>query len=120
MAEGWLRHLAGDRFEVHSAGTHATFVHPLAVQVMAAVGIDISAQQSKTLDRYLDQPWDYVITVCDSANETCPYFPGGKRRLHWSFPDPTQADGTAEERLAAFRMVRDAIRQRLADLLGPR
>jgi arsenate reductase len=118
MAEGWLRHLAGDRFEAHSAGLQATFVHPLAIQAMAEVGVDISAQQSKTLDRYLDQPWDYVITVCDSANEACPHFPGGIHRLHWSFPDPARADGTVEERLAAFRAVRDAIRQRLTDLLG--
>src|SRR5438552_17688398 len=94
MAEGWLRHLAGDRFEVHSAGTEATRVRPLAVQAMREAGIDISGQESKTLERYLNQPWDYVITVCDQANEVCPYFPGGKKRLHWSFPDPSQATGT--------------------------
>jgi arsenate reductase (thioredoxin) len=110
MAEGWLRHLAGDRFEVHSAGTEMTAVRPFAIQVMAEVGVDISGQASKTLERYLGQPWDDVITVCDRANESCPFFPGAARRLHWSFPDPSRARGTAAEQLAVYRRVRDAIR----------
>lgn len=113
MAEGWLRHLAGDRFEVHSAGTEATCVRPLAIKAMAEVGVDISQQTSKTLGRYLREPWDYVITVCDQANEACPVFPGGKHRLHWSFPDPSKTKGTEEEQLAVYRQVRDAIRARL-------
>ena len=117
MAEGWLRHLAGDRFDVHSAGTEATRVHPLAIRAMAEVGVDIASQESKTLQRYLHEPWDAVITVCDQANEACPFFPGGKSRLHWSFPDPSQTVGTEEERLASFRAVRDAIRARLEDYL---
>ncbi len=117
MAEGWLRHLAGDRFEVHSAGTQPGAVRPLAVHVMAEAGVDISAQTSKSLDRYLDQPWDYVITVCDDANEACPVFPGGRRRLHWSFPDPSKAPGTEEERLAVYRQVRNAIRARIEEFL---
>lgn len=119
IAEGWLRHLAGDRFEVHSAGTEATFVRPLAIKVMAEGGVDISGQQSKTLDLYLQQPWDYVITVCDQANESCPFFPGGKRRLHWSFPDPSIVMGTDDEKLVAYRQVRDSIRARVEELLSP-
>jgi arsenate reductase (thioredoxin) len=119
LAEGWLRHLAGDRFEVHSAGTEATGVQPLAIQAMAEVGIDISGQQSKTLDRYLDQPWDEVITVCDQANDACPVFPGGKRRRHWSFPDPSRATGTEDERLAVYRQVRDTIGEQIAALAHP-
>jgi len=120
MAEGWLRHLAGDRFEVHSAGTEATSVRPLAIKAMAEAGIDISQQTSKTLDRYLREPWDYVITVCDQANEACPFFPGGKHRLHWSFPDPSAATGTEEQKLAVYRRVRDAIRTRLQEILTSR
>jgi len=119
MAEGWLRHLAGDRYEAHSAGTEATFVRPLAIKAMAEVGIDISQQTSKTLDRYLREPWDYVITVCDQANEACPFFPGGKHRLHWSFPDPSTATGTDDEKLAVYRTVRDAIRTRMEEILSP-
>jgi arsenate reductase len=82
MAEGLLRHLAGERFEVMSAGTEATHVRTLAIRAMDELGIDISGQDSKTLDRYLGEPFDYVITVCDDANEACPVFPGARRRLH--------------------------------------
>jgi arsenate reductase len=117
MAEGLLRHLGGGRFEVHSAGTEATRVRPLAVRAMAELGIDISGHESKTLDRYLNQPWDDVVTVCDDANEACPFFPGGKRRRHWSFPDPSRAGGSEDEQLAAYRRVRDAIRARIVDEL---
>ena len=117
MAEGWLRHLAGDRFEGHSAGTEATHVRPLAVQVMAEVGVDISQQESKTLVRYLEEPWDFVITVCDQANETCPLFPGGKQRRHWSLPDPTQASGSEEQRRAVYWHVRDALRVQIEQLI---
>jgi arsenate reductase len=113
MAEGLLRHLAGDRFESHSAGTEATHVRPLAVRAMEEVGVDISGQESKTLDGYIGQTLDYVVTVCDDANETCPVFPGAKRRLHWSFEDPSAATGTEEERLAVFRSVRDRIGARI-------
>jgi arsenate reductase len=120
MAEGLLRHLAGDRFEAYSAGTEATVVRPLAIRAMAELGIDISGQHSKTLDRYLGEPFDAVITVCDQANEACPVFFGAKTRMHWSFPDPSQATGTEEERLSVCRAVRDAIRARIeADLLAP-
>lgn len=113
MAEGLLRRLGGDRFEVASAGTEATRVRPLAIRAMAELGIDISGHESKTLDRYLEQPFDLVVTVCDEANETCPVFPGATRRLHWSVPDPSKATGSEAQRLAAYRSARDEIRRRL-------
>ncbi len=113
MAEGLLRHLAGDRFEVHSAGTEATFVKPEAIVAMAEIGADISGQESKSLECYLGEQFEYVITVCDAADEACPIFPGAKYRLHWSFEDPSQATGTEEERLKVFRRIRDEIRERI-------
>ena len=113
MAEGLLRHLAGDRFEVESAGTEATRVHPLAIRAMSELGIDLAGHTSKTLDRSLGQPWDYVITVCDSANERCPVFPGATHRLHWSFDDPSGATGSEDERLTVFRRIRDQISAQL-------
>jgi arsenate reductase (thioredoxin) len=113
MAEGLLRHLAGNRFEATSAGTEATSVRPLAIRAMEEIGIDISGQESKTLDQYLSEPFDHVITVCDDANEACPFFPGATARLHWSLQDPSQARGSEEERLAAFRSVRNELRSRI-------
>lgn len=113
MAEGFLRTLGGDRFDVASAGTVATRVHPLAIRVMSEIGIDLGRHTSKTLDRFLGEPWDYVITVCDQAGERCPIFPGRTTRIHWSFEDPSAASGDEAERLAVFRRVRDAIGQRL-------
>jgi arsenate reductase len=113
MAEGLLRALAGDDFEAFSAGTEATHVRPLAIRAMAELGVDISHQESKTPDRYLDQPFDQVITVCDQANEVCPVFFGARERRHWSFPDPSTATGSEEEQLTAYRQVRDAIRERI-------
>src|ERR671915_1514154 len=113
MAEGLLRYLAGDRFEVMSAGTEATHVRPLAIRAMDEMGINISGQESKTLERYVGEPFDHVITVCDEANEACPFFPGAKNRLHWSFEDPAQATGSEEERLGVFRTARDKIRERI-------
>ena len=119
MAEGLLRTLAGDRFEVMSAGKEATRVRPLAVRAMGEMGMDISGQESKTLERYLKEPFDYVITVCDEANEACPFSPGSATRLHWSFEDPSKAEGTQEECLTVFRSVRDRIRERIeADLIA--
>jgi arsenate reductase len=120
MAEALLRHLGGERFEPYSAGTQATHVRPLAIRAMQELGIDISAHESKTLDRFLDQPFDKVITVCDEANETCPVFFGARERLHWSFPDPSTATGSEEEQLAVYRQVRDAIRGRIEVDLLPR
>ena len=113
MAEGLLRHLGGDRFEAHSAGTEATQVRPLAIAAMRELGVDISTQTSKTLDPYVDQQFDRVITVCDDANETCPFFPNATHRSHWSLPDPSRATGTPEEQLAVYRTVRDELRSRI-------
>jgi arsenate reductase (thioredoxin) len=113
MAEGLLRKKAGDHFEVFSAGTEATRVHPLAIAAMSELGIDISHQRSKTLNQYVDEHFDYVITVCDKANENCPLFPGDTQRIHWSFEDPSQASGTDDQRLQVFRRVRDAVAARL-------
>lgn len=113
MAEGFLRAIAGDRFEVASAGTEATRVHPLAIRAMAEVGIDMSEHTSKTLEAFLNESWDYVITVCDNANERCPIFPGKTTRIHWSFDDPSQATGTEQDRLGTFRRIRDEIAARL-------
>jgi arsenate reductase len=113
MAEGMLRAYGAGRFEAFSAGTEATHVRPLAVRAMAELGIDISRQESKILDRYLNQPFDAVITVCDQANEACPVFFGARKRLHWSFPDPSKAEGTDEQQLGVYRQVRDAIRERI-------
>lgn len=113
MAEGLLRHLGGERFEAFSAGTEATHVRHLAIKAMAELGIDISGQSSKTLQRYLHEPFDEVITVCDSAAETCPVFPGAAHRRHWSFPDPSKATGSEDEQLAVYRRVRNEIRTRI-------
>jgi len=114
MAEGWINHLLGDQWEARSAGTApAARVHPLAVHAMAEVGVDISGGKPEHVDGYLDQPWDLVVTVCDSAKETCPVFPRPVERIHVSFSDPAAASGTDEEKMAVFRRVRDEIRQRL-------
>jgi arsenate reductase len=113
MAEGLLRSLGGDQFEAFSAGTEATHVRPLAIKAMADLGIDISEQQSKTLERYRNEPFDEVITVCDTAAEACPLFPGAAKMKHWSFPDPSKATGSDEEQLAVYRHVRDDIRARI-------
>jgi arsenate reductase len=120
MAEGWLRAMAGDRFEVASAGTEATRVHPLARRAMSEAGVDLGGHTSKVVDSLLDRPWDYVITVCDSARERCPVFPARTTRLHWSVPDPSRAEGSDAERLAGFRAARDSIKARLAAWLESR
>lgn len=109
MAEGLLRHFSRGRFEAFSAGTEATAVRPLAIKVMREIAIDISGQESKTLDRYLNDRFDSVVTVCDDANESCPVFPNAERRLHWSLPDPSKATGTEAEQTAAYRAVRDRL-----------
>lgn len=113
MAEGLLRHLAGDTMDVFSAGSQPSGVNPFAIQAMAMRGIDISQQHSKSLSVYLDQPFDYVITVCDDAAENCPFFPGKAERIHWSFPDPSQVEGDDHERLAAFINTRYGLEQQL-------
>jgi arsenate reductase len=113
MAEGFLREYGGDRFEVHSAGTEATSLRPEAIQAMDEVGIDISRQQSKTVDRYLGQSFAWVITVCDQAREACPVFPGADQTAHWGFDDPAAAEGDEDQRMAVFRRVRDEIARRI-------
>ncbi|HZP37700.1 MAG TPA: arsenate reductase ArsC [Methylomirabilota bacterium] len=117
MAEGFLRAMAGDRFEAQSAGTEKTSVNPLAIRVMAERGVDLGGHTSKVFDGLLQERWDYLITVCDDANERCPFVPGVANRLHWSFEDPSRAKGSEEERLQAFRRVRDQIQRRLAEWL---
>jgi arsenate reductase len=113
MAEGLLRHEAGDRFEVFSAGTKPSFLRPEAISVMHEIGIDISAQRSKSVDEFAMQELDYVITVCDNAKESCPVFPSSAKRLHWPFEDPASAEGSDDERRAVFRKVRDRIHLRI-------
>jgi arsenate reductase len=118
MAEGLIDHELGSTWEAHSAGTApAPAVHPLAIRAMAEIGIDISTAVPASLQAHLDEPWDLVITVCDSASQNCPVFPGDTERIHISFPDPAEARGSEEERMQVFRSVRDSIRERvLADL----
>lgn len=113
MAEGLLRHMAGDRFEVASAGVAPTRVRPEAIEAMREIGVDISQQRSKSVDEFAGREFDYVITVCDNANERCPVFPGRTERIHWSFDDPAAVEGDDDARLSAFRRVRDEIHQRL-------
>lgn len=115
MAEGLLRHHAADRFEVESAGTKPGHVRPEAIAVMKEIGIDISGHRSKHVDEFAGQSFDYVLTVCDNAKESCPVFFGQTQRLHHSFEDPAALRGTEEERLALFRRVRDEMRDYLAD-----
>jgi arsenate reductase len=113
MAEGLLRAMAGDRFEVASAGTEATLVRPEAIAAMAEVGIDISGQTSKTLDRFVAQPFHWVITVCDNARQKCSVFSGAEESAHWAVDDPAEVHGDEAVRLAAFRRARDDLRNRI-------
>jgi arsenate reductase (thioredoxin) len=120
MAEGYLRHVAGDRFEPLSAGVEPNAVNPLAIEVMHEIGIDISQQTSKGLDQVLGQAIPYVITVCDNAKQRCPIFPHANKFLHWSLEDPAEAVGSHDEKLVVFRRVRDEIKQRIErELLNP-
>ncbi len=113
MAEGLLRHDAGNAFEVFSAGTKPTEVRPEAIAVMREAGIDISGHRSKSVDEFAGQDFDYVITVCDNAKQSCPIYPAKTKRIHWSIEDPAALQGSEEERLAAFRRIRDELRLRL-------
>jgi len=117
MSEGFLRHHAGDRFEAFSAGTEPGSLHPLAVEAMAEIGIDISGQHAKSVDEFLGRPFEYVITVCERARETCPLFPHAARHLHWDLPDPSRIEGTHEERLVMFRRIRDQVGERVRALI---
>ncbi|HEX6800395.1 MAG TPA: arsenate reductase ArsC [Ktedonobacterales bacterium] len=121
MAEGLLRARGGMRYQVFSAGTRPRAVHPLAIQAMAEIGVDISpvaGYRAKGMGEFAGQPMDLVVTACDEAAEACPYFPGARRQEHWSFPDPSAAIGTEDERLAVFRQVRDAIAARVEGFLA--
>jgi len=113
MAEGLFRQRAGPDYEVFSAGTKPSHVRAEAIAVMQEIGIDISGHRSKSIDEFMSQPFDLVITVCDNANAACPVFPGRTQRLHWPFEDPAAVEGTREENETAFRSIRDQIRQRI-------
>ena len=118
MAEGLLRAAAGDRFRVDSAGTEATAVRPEAIEAMREVGIDISGQASKTLERFLGEPIDWLITVCDQAREACPVLPGVAQQLHWSVEDPAAVQGDDQRRMAAFRAARDDLSSHIRGFLA--
>lgn len=118
MAEGLLRHLAGNRFEVESAGVEPSHVRPEAIAAMREDGIDISKQRSKSVDEFAGQEFDYVMTVCDRARVQCPVFPGKTQRIHWSFEDPAAAEGNEAARLAVFRRVREEIKICLREFIG--
>ncbi len=118
MAEGIVRHYLGDNVEAFSAGIAPTSVHPRAIQAMREIGIDISGQRSKGIDEFGGQQFDYVITLCDSANEQCPLFFGGVKKIHMGFDDPVTAAGSEEEIMAAFRRVRDEIKNRLLEFFA--
>jgi arsenate reductase len=118
MAEGLLRHLAGDKFEAESAGAQPTRLNPDAIKVMSEIGIDISGQQSKDVAQFWGKRISYAITVCDKARERCPIFPGSLWNLHWPIDDPTSAQGSPEERLVVFRRVRDDIARRVQEFVA--
>ncbi len=117
MAEGLLRSMAGDRFEVSSAGTKPSFVRPEAIAAMRDLGVDITSHRSKSVDEFNGSRFDYVVTVCDNAKESCPVFPAETQRVHWSFEDPAAVEGDEATRLAAFRTIRDQIAERFRDFL---
>lgn len=119
MAEGLLRARGGAVYDVFSAGTQPRVVHPLAIKAMQEIGIDVSSHRAKSLEEFREQPpMDLVITVCDEALDSCPYFPNARRQVHWGFPDPSRVEGSEEERLAAFRHIRDLIATRIRQFLG--
>ena len=120
IAEGLLRARGGARFEALSAGLEAGHLRPEAVTVMREIGVDISAQHSKTVDSLASQHFDLVVTTCDEAQEACPLFPGAKDIIHWGFPDPSAVSGSEQERLAAFREVRDGLAARVDELVRTR
>ena len=110
MAEGFLRHMAGDRFEVYSAGIKPVGINPLAIKIMAEAGIDISKHRSKSVIEFIDQNFDYVVTVCGNAQKTCPVFPGKHEKIHWDLEDPAAAEGSEEDKLKVFRKIRNDIK----------
>ena len=120
MAETLLRQRGGEAFEVHSAGTDPRGINPLTLRVLGEAGLPVEGLRSKSVTEFLDEPWDYVITVCDDANERCPFLPGSVKRLHWSLEDPSRAPGDEDARLAAFRRIRGEIEARLSEWLASR
>ncbi|HEY1221644.1 MAG: arsenate reductase ArsC [Bryobacteraceae bacterium] len=120
MGEGLFREAGGGGYEVSSAGTRPSQVRPEAIAVMREIGIDISGNRSKSVDEFAGQAFDFVVTVCDSARDNCPVFPGATKRIHWSLEDPAAVQGTDEERLAAFRSIRDQLRERVKTFLRER
>lgn len=118
MAEGLLRKKGGVDYQVFSAGTHPSVVNPLAIEAMCEVGIDISNHYSKSADEFVNEEFEFVITVCDNANESCPIFPGHYKRIHWSIDDPARAEGAEEDKLSVFRRVRDEIAARISKFLS--
>lgn len=119
MAEGLLNHLSQGKWKAESAGIISSYVHPLAIRAMEEIGIDISGQTSKSTDQYLNEEFDYIITLCDHAAIACPVFPGQGKRISWSFEDPAAAIGAIEERLSVFRRVRDEIKAKIGEFLKP-
>lgn len=117
MAEGFLRDMAGDRFEVFSAGIKPTQINPLAIKVMAEIGIDISKHRSKSVMEFIDQTFDYVITVCGNAQKTCPVFPGEHEKIYWDLEDPAEAKGSEEKKMSVFRKIRGQIKENISKLL---
>ena len=117
MAEGLLREIGGDAFEVFSAGVEPSHLRPLAIEAMREIGVDIAGHRSKSLDEFLDQEFAYVITVCDNANERCPVFPGAVKRIHWSIEDPAAVEGDLQNQLAIFRRVRNEIETRIREFV---
>jgi len=120
MAEGLLRHEAGDRFEVSSGGTKPGMVRPEAITVMAEIGIDISSHRSKSVDEFAGLEFDWVITVCDNARESCPVFPARTKQLHWSLEDPAAVQGSEDHREAAFGNIRDQLLERIREFVSAR
>lgn len=118
IAEGLFRHLYGDYYEVYSAGSEPTAINPLAVKAMEEIGIDITNQYSKSINQFLEHKFDYVVTVCDSARSSCPFFPNGKHYIHKSFKDPSEISGSGKEKMEAFRKTRDKIEQWLKQLFS--
>ena len=117
MAEGFLKRLAGEKYEAESAGVDPTKINPLSIKVMNEEGIDISGQSSKSADEFIGQKFDYVITVCENAKQTCPVFPGEYKNIHWDLEDPAEAKGGEEERLAVFRKIRDQIKDNVSKFI---
>ncbi len=118
MAEGLINHDLAGKVQAFSAGIEPSSVNPLAIAVMMELGIDISGHRSKSLDEFLDEKFDFVITLCDHAAESCPIFFGGVQRIHMGFPNPAAVSGSQEERLAAFRKVRDQMHTQLVEFLS--